>query len=131
VEATIAFFKKNNVIKHNHEIGRSIHQGMKAIVDKQGLNSQIQVFECDWMPGIDFKDASNALQLKTIIIQEMVKQKVLFQGVFVPCYRHSPDDVETFCLAFEKALEYLKNYLYKNGPGLFGEPVKPVFRQIV
>jgi len=131
VEATIAFFKKNNVIKHNHEIGKAIHQHMKAIVDKHGLNNHIQVFECDWMPGIDFKDASNALILKTIIIQEMVKQKVLFQGVFVPCYRHSPNDVETFCIAFEKALEYLKNHLYNNGPGLIGEPVKPVFRQIV
>jgi glutamate-1-semialdehyde aminotransferase len=131
VEATIAFFKKNNVIKHNYEIGKAIHQRMKVILDKQGLNSQIQVFECDWMPGIDFKDASNALMLKTIIIQEMVKQRVLFQGVFVPCYRHTKNDVEIFCIAFEKALEYLKNHLYNNGPGLIGDPVKPVFRQIV
>lgn len=131
VDATIDFFKKNNVIKHNHEIGRAVHQGMKSIIDKHGLKNLVKVFECDWMPGIDFKDAANALRFKTIIIQEMVKQKVLFQGVFVPCYRHTPDDVETFCLAFEKAAEYLKNHLNNNGPGLVGDPVKPVFRQIV
>ena len=131
VDATIDFFKKNSVIKHNHDIGRSVHQGMKAIVEKHGLTNILHVFECDWMPGIDFKDAANALRFKTIIIQEMVKHKVLFQGVFVPCYRHTPDDVETFCQAFEKVIEYLKNHLNNNGPGLIGEPVKPVFRQIV
>jgi glutamate-1-semialdehyde aminotransferase len=131
VDATIDFFKKNNVVKYNHAIGRAIHQSMKTIVEKHGLTNIIQVFECDWMPGIDFKDATKALQFKTIIIQEMVKQKVLFQGVFVPCYRHTSDEVETFCRAFEKAVEYLKNHLYNNGPGLSGESVKPVFRQIV
>jgi len=131
VDATIDFFKENNVIQHNHEIGKAVHQGMKAIVDKHGLNSVLQVFECDWMPGIDFFDGNNALRFKTIIMQEMVKQKVLFQGVFVPCFRHTIHDVETFCLAFDKAIEYLKNHLYNNGPGLFGESVKPVFRKIV
>lgn len=127
----LIFFKKKNVIKHNHDIGRAVHKGMKVIVNKHGLKSLIQVFECDWMPGIDFTDVSDALRFKTIIIQEMIKQKVLFQGVFVPCYRHTEEDVETFCFAFEKAVEYLKNHLYNNGPGLVGESVKPVFREIV
>jgi glutamate-1-semialdehyde aminotransferase len=112
VNATIDFFKKNSVIKHE-------------------FDNLIQVFECDWMPGIDFKDADKGLLYKTIIIQEMIKQKILFQGIFVPCYRHTLNDVKIFSIAFDKALEYLKKHLNNNGPGLIGEPVKPVFRQIV
>jgi glutamate-1-semialdehyde aminotransferase len=131
VEATIDFFNKNDVIKHNHEIGKAIHKGMKSIIVKHDLLDKIKVFECDWMPGLDFIDASNSLIFKTIIIQEMVKHKVLFQGVFVPCYRHTSRDVEIFCKAFEKSLVYLKNHLNNNGPGLVGEPVKPVFREII
>ena len=131
VDATIDFFKNNNVINHNHNIGKMVHQGMKLIVEKFNLADLIRILECDWMPGLDFTDQTDSLRFKTIIMQEMVKQKVLFQGVFVPCYRHTADDVETFCLAFEKAVEYLNNHLNNNGPGLDGDPVKPVFRQIV
>jgi glutamate-1-semialdehyde aminotransferase len=131
VDATIDFFKKNNVIEHNHKIGRLIHQKMKSIVRNYRLENLISVFECDWMPGIDLNDIKNGLRFKTIIIQEMVKQKVLFQGVFVPCFRHTLDDVEAFCNAFDKAVEYLFNHLNHDGPGLIGEPVKPVFRKII
>jgi glutamate-1-semialdehyde 2,1-aminomutase len=131
VDATIDFFNKNKVIEHNHNIGRMIHEKMKLIVDKYNLTSLIRIYECDWMPGIDFTDQTNSLKLKTIIIQEMVKEKVLFQGVFVPCYRHTLNDVDIFSLAFDKSVKYLYNHLHNNGPGLIGEPIKPVFRKIV
>jgi glutamate-1-semialdehyde aminotransferase len=131
VNATIDFFKKNNVINYNQKIGRLVHEEMKKIVKKYDFENLIQVFECDWMPGIDFKDTDNGLKFKTIIVQEMIKQKILFQGVFVPCYRHTLNDVEAFSSAFDKAVDYLKNYLNYNGPGLIGEAIKPVFRKIV
>jgi glutamate-1-semialdehyde aminotransferase len=131
VDATIDFFRKNSVIVHNHDIGRQVHLCMKNIVKKHEFESIIRVFECDWMPGIEFIDSEKALIYKTIVIQEMIKQKVLFQGVFVPSFRHTLNDVKIFCDAYDKALVYLKNHLNNGGPGLIGEPVKPVFRKIV
>jgi glutamate-1-semialdehyde 2,1-aminomutase len=132
VSATIDFFKNNNVINHNHQIGKLIHNGIKSIVQKYSMQEYVKVFECDWLPGIDFLSRNeNPMVYKTIIIQEMIKRLVMFQGVFVPCFRHTEDDVNQFCIAFEESIIYLKNYIELGGPGLIGNPVKPVFRKII
>lgn len=130
---TIRFFKENDVIKHNHSIGRLLINKTKALIKEKNLEGFIQVLECDWMIGFTFLDASKQVSagMRTLFMQEMIKGGVLFQGIFVPCYSHTEEDIEFFSKAFNNTLEIYKAAIQEGYEKfLVGEPVKPVFRKL-
>ena len=67
-------------------------------------------------------------KIKTLFLQEMTKNKVLFQGFFVPCLSHGNKELSLFKKAFDKSLKIsaqakifgIKKYLKS-------KIVKPVF----
>ena len=70
---------------------------------------------------------------RTYFMQEMIKQNILFQGVFIPCYDHKKEELDFFINGFEKVIKvyveaFNKNMILKN---LIGEATKPVFRKIL
>ncbi len=130
---TIKFFKENDVIGHNHSIGKKIIEQSKFLIHKHGLSEHIQVLDCNWMPGLNFLDSRKEISqgLRTLVMQEMIKQGVLFQGIFVPCFSHSENDVNQFCQAFDfSLLSYEKALVSGFEKYLIGEPAKAVFRKI-
>ena len=63
-------------------------------------------------------------------MQEMIKQGVLFQGAFVPCFSHTKNDVEYFAEAFDHTCTIYKQAIDEGFEKyLIGEPAKPVFRK--
>lgn len=132
--ATLEEFKNKNVVKHNHEIGHLITEGIQQIIKKKGLSDFIDLQAAPWMQGYVFKDKNKAVSmgLKTLMQQEMIKYGVLFQGAFVPCYSHTKEDVEYFCRAFELSTEkYIKALDEGYEKYLIGPVTKPVFRKII
>lgn len=130
---TINFFKKNEVIKHNHFIGRQIIDRAKKSIEKFELTDYIKVLNCEWMPGFVFMDSDKEISapMRTLVMQEMINANVLFQGLFVPCFCHSTEDVDIFIQGWEKTLEVYNKALQLGYESfLIGNVVKPVFRKL-
>jgi len=129
---TMEIFKRDSVIKHNHNIGRMVIEKTKNIIQEKKMQSNIQVVACEWYPAFNFKNSTgeNDNALKTLMMQEMIKRGVLFQGFFLPCFSHTEKDVDFFCEAFSDSLEVI-NLAIKEGTAkyLVGESIKPVFRK--
>jgi glutamate-1-semialdehyde aminotransferase len=130
--ATIEVFKKENVIAHNHHIGDLLIQNCNAMILKHHLQSYINITPCNWLVVFNFYNSNYEVSqgMRTLMLQEMIRRGVLFQGAFVPCYSHTIEDVDYFTQAFEDSLKVYKKAIeigYENI--LVGNPAKPVFRK--
>jgi glutamate-1-semialdehyde aminotransferase len=132
--ATINEFSSKNVIEHVNKTGRAIISLCSEVIERHELNQFVSLVKCDWQPLFIFKDLSGQVSMpfRTLVMQEMIKSGVLFQGIFVPCYSHSDEDVKYFAEAFDKAMGIYKLALEKGIEFfLVGEPTKPVFRKLL
>jgi glutamate-1-semialdehyde aminotransferase len=132
--STISEFKLNNVVKHNHEIGDNLILSTKNLVKELNVTEFIDIINCNWLPAFVFRDQKKEISsaYRTLMLQEMIKRGVLFQGAFAPCYSHTHDDVEYFIQAFRESIEVYKKALEEGiSKYLIGEPTKPVFRRLL
>ena len=130
--ATIREFKKNNVIDHIQNIGNLFIRSCKEIIDKHDLSQYIEIVPCWWQPILIFKDTRKQFSagLRTLMMQEMIKYGILFQGIFVISYSHKKEDVFFFIKGLDSALLTFKEALEKGFEEfLEGEVIKPVFRK--
>jgi glutamate-1-semialdehyde aminotransferase/spore coat polysaccharide biosynthesis protein SpsF (cytidylyltransferase family) len=130
--ATIDVFEKNNVIEHNHEIGRYLNQLCQQVISTHTLNDHIQLAPSDWMPVFVFKDKNREASAghRTLALQEMIRRGILFQGAFVPSFSHTKEDIDYFVEAFNATVPVYKQSLEEGfGKFLAGEPAKAVFRK--
>ncbi|RYF88120.1 MAG: hypothetical protein EOO03_09115 [Chitinophagaceae bacterium] len=132
--ATIAVFENEDVIGHNHSIGRSMIAACSKAIAENKLESHISLAAKDWMQAFIFKDAQETVSqgYRTLMMQEMIKRGVLFQGAFVPCYSHTQEDVNYFAEAFNDSLKVYKRALEEGFEKyLVGQPAKAVFRKVL
>lgn len=132
--ATIKFFKENEVIKHLHSIGKEIIEGCRKLINNAALNSYIEISNSEWMQVFIFKNKMGDIDagLRTLFMQEMIKNGILFQGAFVPCFSHKNEEVKFFLNGFNKSLLVYKEALEKGYEKyLVGAPAKPVFRKLI
>ncbi len=131
---TIKEFRDKNVISHNHSIGRYFNESINSLIDEYKVADYIDFTGCDWMSLFSFKNSKGevSLEFRTLMLQEMIRRGVLFQGAFVPCFSHSKGDVDYFSKAFEHSIRVYKDALeFGIGSYLVGPPVKPVFRKYI
>jgi glutamate-1-semialdehyde aminotransferase len=132
--ATMNEFKNKNVVAHNHSIGDELIKNVRSVILEKGLSSYIEVSDTNWMVAFTFKNKNGKVDngYRTLMLQEMIKRGILFQGVFVPCFSHQSSDVELFVKAFNESLEVYIQAIEKGFEKyLIGEPTKPVFRKIL
>jgi len=132
--ATIKEFKEKNVIHHNHRIGSELIQKAKDEIKKMNLSAHVGVSEKPWLAAFSFKGRDGKLcnGLRTLMLQEMIKRGVLFQGVFVPCFSHQSADVDFFVEALKESLTVYSQALEVGYEKLLvGAPTKPVFRKFL
>lgn len=132
--ATIDEFQQKDVIQHNHAVGRRLADDCRRAVATLGLEASLQVVKCDWMVTFIFRNNAGepCSGLRTLFMQEMIKRGMLFQGIFVPCYSHSSEDISAFVGAFSASLELYGRCLTEGYEKfLVGEPAKPVFRRFL
>lgn len=129
---TIEVFKKNDVIGHNHGIGKEVIRQSRELLSELGIQNTVELIPCEWYPHYVFrnKNAEVDLTLKTLVMQEMIKRGVLFQGFFLPCFCHTTEDVAFFIKALRESLGVFTQALEKGTADLLvGEPIRPVFRK--
>ncbi len=130
--ATLEVFKTQPVVQHNQAIGKAIIETANKTIREVGLEANVELLPSIWMPIFAFKgkDGQPDSFLRTLAMQEMIRRGVLFQGVFVPCYSHTNDDVTYFSEAWRESCQILTNALDKGVEKyLVGEPAKAVFRK--
>ncbi len=134
VMATINEFQVNDVVGHNHAIGRRLVDECQRAVTENQLQQYVEVVPCEWMGLFVFRNRAGDIcqGLRTLFMQEMIKRGVLFQGAFVPCFSHTLGDVAHFVEAFRESLAVHQQALTAGYEKfLAGEPAKAVFRKIL
>ena len=129
---TIKEFKKHNVISHIEKTGDLFIKYCNEKILSHKLEEYIEVIPCWWQPIIIFKglDKKISAGLRTLMLQEMIKRNVLFQGIFVISYSHKEKDIMFFIEAFDSALTIYEKALDQGfDKFLEGEIIKPVFRK--
>jgi glutamate-1-semialdehyde aminotransferase len=132
--ATIDFFENNNVIASNHAKGNYIIKGVRQIIDKYCLSEFIRVSSSPWMPAFIFMNGDGEVDngYRTLMMQEMISNGVLFQGQILPTWSHNELEIEFFLHAFELSVKtYTKALVTGYEEFLKGEPTRPVFRKII
>jgi spore coat polysaccharide biosynthesis protein SpsF len=117
---------------HLHAIGQQLAEACQLAVSNAGLETRLQVVPCPWMVTFLFRNEEGEASsgLRTLFMQEMIRRGVLFQGIFVPCFSHTPSDVVQFVEAFVGSLEVYARAVREGYQTLLvGEPAKPVFRK--
>ncbi len=127
--ATLKMFKEKNIIYKNMYYMNSLIKICEKLVFKYGLEKNIKLTKSNWLLSFTFLEKNKiSLRLKTLFIQEMIKNKVLFSGFFVPCFSHSSTELKIFARAFEKSASIVKkSFKFGIKKYLKSKIVKPVF----
>jgi len=132
--ATISFIKEHGVTDHFWQMGTALKRSLEAVVKKHGLEGQVGIVGFSPNVSTSFKDLDGTASpvLRTIFLQEMIKQGILFQGYFAISFSHKQAEIDQTAQAFDAACGTLKRILDEGGDyrkHLTGEPCKPVFRK--
>jgi len=132
--ATINVFEEENVIAHNHQLGNYFIESVNKIISNKKLEDYVLLYKSNWMPILSFKNNKGEIcnGMRTYVLQQLIKKGILCQGMFIPCFTHTKQDVDWFCEGLNFALESY-NQISEEGfeKHLVGEPTKPVFRKFL
>jgi glutamate-1-semialdehyde aminotransferase len=130
-KATINEMRTHNVPKQLASQGKKLKDGYNAIA--QSLDMPYTA--CSGMDArtiVTFSHpAENALLMKSLMQQEMIKRGILWGGFHNLCYSHTDEDIEYTLQVYGEVLALLKKAVDGNAvaSSLLGAPVEAVFRK--
>lgn len=130
--ATMDVFENNDVIGHNQMIGDYYIKGVNEILSQKNLHDYIKLTGFNWSPGmlINGPDKQPSMHYRTLIMQEMIKRGILFQGILSPAFTMTSSDIDTMLEAFNESTDVFLKALEGNiADFLIGPEIKPVFRK--
>ena len=130
---TISIFKEKNVVEHNHAVGNEFIRQATTLIQQHDIQNSVEIIPCNWIIAFTFKNDIGEISSinRTFFLQEMIKENILFQGVFIPCYEHNEEEISFFMKGLDKVLaKYTKAFNENSISSLLqGDPTKPVFRK--
>lgn len=128
---TVKVYQEQEVIKHLWAYGEKLLNGINAIA--KSLNIEDYFFTVGTAASINFvtydRDKKLSLLMRTLFLQEMIKQGVLMPWVAVSL-AHTETELQMTLSAVEKALLVYRQALEQGiNNFLEGPVIKPVFRQ--
>lgn len=130
--AVIREYQMRDVIGRHRQLVAAVAAGMRAAVSANDLDGFLEVHASPWRIVTVTRDAEDRVStpLRTLLLQEMIGRGVLFQGIFLPCYAHTDEDVEQVCRAFDASCAVYREALERGvGEFLVGPATRPVFRK--
>jgi glutamate-1-semialdehyde aminotransferase len=125
-------YRDKPVIDTHRRLVARVADGMRAALAAHGLAQYIALHATPWRVLLVFSDAEGLVSspLRTLFLQEMIARGVLFQGLYLPCYTHTDEDVVQILSAFADACAVYGQALSQGWRDmLVGEPTRPVFRK--
>ena len=131
-KAVLEEYRTKDVIGTLRRRVAEVAQAAKQIVMDENLEGVIELHPANWRIAFVFRDRSGnaSAELRTLMLQEMIGRGILFQGVFLPCFTHSDEDIGLFISAFRESCAVYRRALDARAGGfLVGEATRPVFRK--
>jgi glutamate-1-semialdehyde aminotransferase len=134
-KATIEEMRKHDVPAYLAAQGKKLKEGYNALAKELGLGAATSAIGYEYRSLVTFTapagSATNPLEMKSLVQQEMLARGVLWGGFHTMCFSHTDADVAHVLNAYREVLPILKDALDKNDvkARLRGEPVEPVFRK--
>ncbi len=132
--AVIREYREKDVIGKLRGRVSSVAVGVREAIRETGLDGFIEPHVASWRIVFGFRDRNGdaSAPLRTLMLQEMIGRGVLYQGVFLPCFTHTDDDIAHVLKAFRASCRVYRQALDGDVDNLLvGEPTRPVFRKYV
>jgi glutamate-1-semialdehyde aminotransferase len=130
--AVLNEYRTKDVLGRHRALVDAVLAGMRERIAAHRLEDAIELYVVPWRVLVMCRDAEGRVSapLRTLLLQEMIGNGALFQGVFLPCFTHTDADVGVVLDAFERACAVYA-YALREGEAelLVGEAVRPVFRK--
>ncbi len=113
--------------------GEKLRLGYNAIASTLGLGyTRCVGFDCRSMVTFDPGPGASALEMKSLVQQELLKRGILWGGFHNLSYSHTDADIEHTLAAYREVLPILGIAVTAGAvrEALRGEPVEPVFRKV-
>jgi glutamate-1-semialdehyde 2,1-aminomutase len=131
--ATIKEFKKYDMIQSNWDRGELLKSRLGEILQSYGLDNNLQLIGYPCLFALVCKDAEGVPDdtFRTLMMQEMIANGVLFQGLFYPTWSHQQQEMDALARAFGNACSVYRSAIETGTTKelLIGPPAKPVFRK--
>ncbi|MCP4652343.1 MAG: aminotransferase class III-fold pyridoxal phosphate-dependent enzyme [Candidatus Omnitrophica bacterium] len=111
--ATIRKIKEKNVPAHLEKIGKRVQKGWRNLAKKNNL--KIRVFGIYPLGHFSF-EYEDSLILKTLFIQEMLRQQVLATTAFYVSYAHKNKDINLYLAACDQAFGTIAEAIKSGDP---------------
>jgi glutamate-1-semialdehyde 2,1-aminomutase len=128
----LEIYRTEDVIGRMRALCASFAEGTAKIVRELGLEAHIPQHAAPWRVFHLFRDAEGRISapMRTLFLQEMIAGGVLYQGVFLPCFTHTDEDMAQVLAAFRHAATVFKQALSgRIEDYLVGPATRPVFRK--
>jgi glutamate-1-semialdehyde 2,1-aminomutase len=131
--ATLDIFVRDNVIADNWRRGASLKSRLQDVIVAHGLKDHLAIlgYPClllfTWL-GLP---EARSLEWRTLLMQELVKEGVLTQGMLYPTFSHKDEVCDETVAAFDASLARVAE-AWRTGSVkgfLLGPAIKPVFRR--
>jgi glutamate-1-semialdehyde aminotransferase len=133
--ATILEMRDKDVAGQLARQGEKLKAGYLALASALGLAGATSCVGFPYRSMVTFAPpvgaSATALQMKSLVQQEMLARGVLWGGFHTMCFAHTDPDVDQVLAAYRGALPILRDALAKGdlAARLRGDPVEPVFRK--
>lgn len=130
--AVLREYQMRDVLGRQRQLVEKVAEGLRSAVADHGLESLIEIDASPWRIVTLYRNAEGAMspQHRTLVLQEMIARGVLFQGVFLPCFTHTDEDVSRIVGAFDAACGVYRDAIDHGLDGLLvGPSTQPVFRK--
>lgn len=128
---TMAILERENVVDHLWHYGQQLIDGAMQLAKENGIEKHLKFEGYACSPAYSFLDKTGtpSLGLKTLFVQEMLKEKVLMLYI-ATSFAHQQKELELTLAAMKKVLPIMAKAIengYENY--LVGPVIKPVFRK--
>ncbi len=131
--ATLDIFERDNVIEGNWKRGAILKTRLQGIIDRHGLQEHLYMigYPCLLLFGWKGLPEARMLEWKTLLMQELVAEGVLTQGMLYPTPAHDEGVLDETVAAFDAALARVADAWRAGSVKGFlkGPAIKPVFRR--
>jgi glutamate-1-semialdehyde 2,1-aminomutase len=131
--ATIEELRDKKVPQYLDEKGGILKKGYNQLVAELGMEKYTQCIGYNCRSMVTFTpEAGNALEVKALMQQEMIKRGILWAGFHNMMYSHTHMDIQYTLKAYANVLLILKEAIESEDVKsyLIGEPLEPVFRKV-
>ncbi len=131
--ATIKEFKQHNMIESNWARGESLKAKLDQIIKKHQLDKYLSLLGYPCLFVLVCRNTAGAVDdyFRTLFMQEMIANGVLFQGMFYTTWSHQQVELDLQAMAFDESCAIYRKAIDSGSTEnlLIGRPAKPVFRK--